>query len=162
MKSLMVMAIAVLLVLSFSMAGFANQQKAVGNQQMVTSATKGEHRDSGKLEVATGKVASIDPQGKAITITEKIARKEAMDVGTIVNKDTIVKIRGKEATLKDVKVGDTVTIHYLNSHDLYTLRKGDRHGVTLEAADCGLFWRSSRHGPVSRFFVCQVSWALRR
>lgn len=111
-RSLIIFA-AVLMVLSFSMVGFAESQKAVGNQQTMTSETMG------KMEIATGKVTSIDPQGQAITITEKITGNEAMDVGTIVSKDTIVKIGGKEATLKDLKVGDTVTIHYLKSNDLY-------------------------------------------
>ncbi len=42
-----------------------------------------------------------------------------MDVGTVVDKDTIVKVKGKEASLKDVKVGDTVTVRFLRSNDLY-------------------------------------------
>lgn len=109
MKSLFVLVMAVLMALSFSLVGFATQHKAVGNQQTVSS----------KMEIATGIVTSVDPQGKAIAISEKIAGKGAMDVGTIVDKDTIVKMKGKEATLKDVKVGDSVTIHYVKSDDLY-------------------------------------------
>jgi Cu/Ag efflux protein CusF len=74
--------------------------------------------EKSKMETATGKVTAIDPQGKAITISAK-AGKEAMDVGTIVDKDTMVKVKGKAATLNDIKVGDTVTIRYLRSDNLY-------------------------------------------
>jgi Cu/Ag efflux protein CusF len=75
--------------------------------------------ESGKMETATGKVTSIDPQGKGITISAKMGGKEAMDVGTVVDKDTIVKVKGKKATLNDIKVGDTITIRFLRSNDLY-------------------------------------------
>jgi hypothetical protein len=74
--------------------------------------------EKGKMESATGKVTSIDPQGKAITISAKVG-KEVMDVGTAVDKDTVVKVKGKSATINDIKVGDTVTIRYLKSNDLY-------------------------------------------
>ncbi len=74
--------------------------------------------ESGKMETATGKVASIDPEGKAITISAKVGN-ETMDVGTVVDKDTMVKVKGKKATLNDIKVGDTVTIRFLRSNDLY-------------------------------------------
>lgn len=74
--------------------------------------------ETGKMETATGKVTSVDPQGKAITISAKVG-KEAMDVGTIVDKDTKVKVGGKAANLNDIKVGDTVTIRYLRSDNLY-------------------------------------------
>ncbi len=52
--------------------------------------------ESGKMETATGKVTSIDPQGKGITISAKMGGKEAMDVGTVVDKDTVVKIKEKK------------------------------------------------------------------
>lgn len=74
--------------------------------------------EKGKMETATGKVTAIDPQGKAITINAMVG-KEAMDVGTAVDKDTVIKVGGKTASLKDIKVGDTVTIRYLRSNDLY-------------------------------------------
>jgi hypothetical protein len=127
MTKLLVVLMAVFLTLSFSMVGLAAEQKAAGSspttvapeKAIVKSEKKANIEKSGMMEVATGKVASIDPQGKAITITEKIAGKGDMDVGAIVEKDTIVKISGKEASLKDIKVGDTVTIHYLKSNDLY-------------------------------------------
>jgi hypothetical protein len=59
------------------------------------------------------------PSRKAITISEKIGGKKTMDVGTVVDKDTVVKVKRKEATLKDIKAGDTVTIRYMRSNDLY-------------------------------------------
>ncbi|MGA2107989.1 MAG: hypothetical protein ABSH25_10140 [Syntrophorhabdales bacterium] len=42
-----------------------------------------------------------------------------MDVRTIVDNGTPVKVGGKSATLQDIKVGDTVTIGYLKSDNLY-------------------------------------------
>ena len=74
--------------------------------------------ETGKMATATGKVTSIDPQGAAITISVNIG-KEGMVVGTTVDKDTMVKVGGKPATLKDIQVGDTVTIRYLKSDNLY-------------------------------------------
>ncbi len=75
-------------------------------------------QEMGKMETATGEVTSVDPQGTAITISWKVG-KETLDVGTIVGKDTMVKVNGKAATLQDIKVGDTVTIRYLKSDNLY-------------------------------------------
>jgi DNA-directed RNA polymerase subunit E'/Rpb7 len=82
---------------------------------MANAATTAE---TGKMEAVTGKVTAVDPQGMAITISAK-AGKEIMDVGAIVNKDTRVKAKGKATTLKDIRVGDTVTVRYLRSDDLY-------------------------------------------
>ena len=75
-------------------------------------------QEKGKMETATGKVTSIDPEGKAITISAKTGG-ETMDVGTIVNADTKVMVKGKPASLSDIKEGDSVTIRYLKSDDLY-------------------------------------------
>lgn len=75
--------------------------------------------ESGKMETATGKVTSVDPQGKAISLSAKMGGKGAMDVGAIVNTDTIIKVKGKKTSLDDIKVGDTVTLRYLKSDDLY-------------------------------------------
>ena len=75
-------------------------------------------QEMGKMETATGEVTSVDPQGAAITITWKVGN-QALDVGTIVDKDTVVKVDGKAATLQDIKVGDTVTVRYLKSDNLY-------------------------------------------
>jgi Cu/Ag efflux protein CusF len=75
-------------------------------------------QEMGKMETATGVVTSVDPQGTAITILWKVANEE-LDVGTIVDNDTVVKVNGKTATLQDIKVGDKVTIRYLKSDNLY-------------------------------------------
>jgi len=72
----------------------------------------------GKMETQRGKVTSIAPNGTAITVAAK-AGKEVMDVGAIVDKDTVVKVHGKTAPLSDIRVGDTVTIRYLKSDNLY-------------------------------------------
>jgi hypothetical protein len=75
--------------------------------------------EAGIMRVATGKVTAVDPGGKGIVVSEKIGGKETMDVGTIVDKDTVIKVKGKKAPLNDIAVGDTVTIRYLKSDDLY-------------------------------------------
>ncbi len=74
--------------------------------------------EKGKLLTATGKVISVDPQGKAISIYEN-SGKQKVDVGTIVDENTVVKVHGKKASLSDIKPGDTVTIKYLKSDNLY-------------------------------------------
>lgn len=76
-------------------------------------------QETGKMETATGKITALDPGGKGIVIDQNIGGKEPLVVGTIVDKDTVVKIKGKTAGLNDLKVGDTVTIRYLRSTDLY-------------------------------------------
>ena len=75
-------------------------------------------QETGKMETATGAVTSVNPQGAAITISWKVGN-ETLDVGTIVDKETVVKVKGKAATLQDIKVGDTVTLRYLKSDNLY-------------------------------------------
>jgi Cu/Ag efflux protein CusF len=110
MKSLLAFVTALMMVFSFSVVIFAAEPEMSGSEHMMIS---------GKMEIATGKVTSVDPQGMAITISEKIAGHETMDVGTIVSHDTIVKVNGKVATLDDIKVGDLVTIHYVKSDNLY-------------------------------------------
>jgi hypothetical protein len=56
---------------------------------------------------------------KGIVIAQNVGGKEPLDVGTIVDKDTVVKIKGETASIKDLKVGDMVTIRYIRSNDLY-------------------------------------------
>lgn len=75
-------------------------------------------QETGKMETATGVVTSVAPQGTAITIDWKVGN-EVFDVGTIVDQGTVVKVGGKVATLQDIKVGDTVTIRWLKSDNLY-------------------------------------------
>ncbi|NMC73151.1 MAG: hypothetical protein GYA56_02130 [Geobacteraceae bacterium] len=71
--------------------------------------------ETGTMRTAHGRVISIDPEGKAITI----ATPAGTDVGTIVNQNTKIRIKGKLASLKDINEGDAVTIRYLKSDDLY-------------------------------------------
>jgi hypothetical protein len=70
----------------------------------------------------TGKVTAIDPAGKAIVITAGEG-KAAMDVGTVIQPDTVLMVKGKKvplANLQDnVQVGDTVTLKYIKTNDLY-------------------------------------------
>ena len=75
--------------------------------------------EKGKMETATGKVTAIDPEGKGIVIGVKSITPDLLDVGCVIDKDTVIKVNGKKATLKDIKVGDTVTIRYLRSSDLF-------------------------------------------
>jgi Cu/Ag efflux protein CusF len=75
-------------------------------------------QETGKMQTATGEVTSVDPQGAAITISWKVGT-ETLVVGAIVDKDTVVKVKGKAATLQDIKEGDTVTVRYLKSDNLY-------------------------------------------
>jgi hypothetical protein len=128
MKSLLVFVVTVFMVLGFSVSGFTMEQKAAtgSHQTVVIPEKKIAQKESAKMETATGKVTAIDPQGKAIVIAENIGGKETMDVGTIVDKDTIVKVKGKEAKLQDLKVGDTVTVRYLKSNDLYAKEVSER------------------------------------
>jgi len=71
-----------------------------------------------KMETASGKVTAIDPEGKGIVIMTGKGE-GAMDVGAIVGSDTVIKVRGKQASLNDIKVGDMVTIKYEKSTDLF-------------------------------------------
>jgi len=75
-------------------------------------------QETGKMMTATGVVASVDPQGTAITISLKVGE-ETLDVGTIVDNGTVIKVGAKPPTLQDIKVGDIVTIRYLKSDNLY-------------------------------------------
>jgi Cu/Ag efflux protein CusF len=72
-----------------------------------------------KMVTATGKVTSVDPQGIAITISVNAGGDGMMDVGTIVDADTKVKVKGKPAALSDIKEGDTVTARYVRTDELY-------------------------------------------
>ncbi len=71
-----------------------------------------------KMETETGKVIAVDQHGTAMTLLAKVG-KEVMDVGVIVDGNTVVKANGKPATLRDIAVGDVVTVRYLKSDDLY-------------------------------------------
>jgi hypothetical protein len=73
---------------------------------------------SAKMETAAGKVIAIDPDGKAIVIV-KGSGYSARTVGTIVSRDTIVKVKGKKAALGNIKVGDRVIIKLERSDNQY-------------------------------------------
>jgi Cu/Ag efflux protein CusF len=75
--------------------------------------------ESGEMKSVTGKVTAVDPQGKGIVVMVNIGGKAPLDVGAIVNADTVVKVAGKKAELSDIKDGDTVRLRYLQSDDLY-------------------------------------------
>ena len=70
----------------------------------------------------TGKVTAIDPAGKGIVITTGQGQ-AAMDVGAVIQPDTVLMVKGKKvplAQLQDsVQVGDTVTVKYIKTSDLY-------------------------------------------
>lgn len=66
----------------------------------------------------SGKVKAIDPSGRAIVVYQGEGKSE-MVVGAIVTNETEVVVRGKPASLKDLKVGDQVTLIYVRTDDLY-------------------------------------------
>lgn len=78
--------------------------------------------DTSKVISGTGKVTAVDPEGKGIVI-DAGKGDQALTVGTIVDSDTRLTVKGKDVPLsdlqKDVKVGDTVTLKYEKSNDLY-------------------------------------------
>jgi len=73
---------------------------------------------SNTLRTFSGKVVAVDPSGKAIVVSEMVGKSE-MVVGVIVTQDTEVKIGNKKAEIKDLKVGDRVTVTYERTNDLY-------------------------------------------
>lgn len=72
------------------------------------------------LKKASGEVMAIDEGGKAIVIKSKIDKKERI-VGTIMDQNTKIKVKGKTASLKEIKPKDRVIIIYVyENNDLYT------------------------------------------
>ncbi|MGA3174963.1 MAG: hypothetical protein ABSE25_11130 [Syntrophorhabdales bacterium] len=80
------------------------------------------YAQSQKTMSQTGKVTAIDPEGKAIVI-EAGKGKAALTVGAAIGSDTKLTVKGKNVPLsdlqKDVQVGDTVTLKYYKTDDLY-------------------------------------------
>lgn len=71
------------------------------------------------LKKAAGEVTAIDEGGKAIVIKSKVGKKELI-VGTIIDQNTKIRVKGKTASLKEIKPGDRVTIIYAyENNDLY-------------------------------------------
>lgn len=69
----------------------------------------------------TGKVIGIDidQSGKGIAISSTAGGKEIV-AGAIVNESTDVRVKGKKATLSDIKSGDRVSLTYAyENNDLY-------------------------------------------
>jgi hypothetical protein len=73
----------------------------------------------GTMRTVTGKVVAVDDAGKGIVVSTPIGNNQVMDVGAIVNAETVIKVAGKKASLSDIKVGDTAKLRYLKSDDLY-------------------------------------------
>ena len=75
-----------------------------------------------KTESFSGKVTSVDPDGKAIVI-ENGTGKKALTVGAIVTPTTVLTVKGKKAAIADltkqVKVGDMVSLKISRTTDLY-------------------------------------------
>jgi hypothetical protein len=75
-----------------------------------------------KTESFTGKVTSVDPDGKAVVI-ESGAGKAALTVGAIVTPTTVLIVKGKKAAIadltKEVKAGDVVSLKISRTTDLY-------------------------------------------
>jgi len=80
------------------------------------------HAKAADTQTKTGKVVAIDPEGKAIVI-DVGAGKEELDVGTVINADTKLMVKGKSMPMSDlqkaVKVGDMVTLKYVWTTDLF-------------------------------------------
>jgi len=70
----------------------------------------------------TGKVIAVDPDGKAIVI-DKGTGKSALTIGAIVGEDTKLTVKGKNQPVADllkmVKPGDTVTLNYVKTDNIY-------------------------------------------
>lgn len=98
MKKLTLLIVGLVLV-SFCLAGVAAAEKAA-------------------MKSATGKVTAIDADQIGIVIAFGEGKAE-MAVGTIIDKDTMIKAKGKKTTLDQIKAGDTVTIKYIRSEDLH-------------------------------------------
>jgi len=80
------------------------------------------HAGAAGTETQKGKVIAIDPGGKAIVISVGMGEK-ALTVGAVIKEDTKLMVKGKMVPLSDlekaVKVGDTVTLKYVRTDDLY-------------------------------------------
>lgn len=75
-----------------------------------------------KMESFSGKVAAVDPAGKAIVI-ESGAGKTALTVGAIVTPSTVLMVKGKKVAIDDlakqIKTGDVVSVKISRTTDLY-------------------------------------------
>lgn len=80
------------------------------------------YSDPAQMSTQTGKVTAIDPEGKGIVISVG-SGEQALDVGTVIQPDTKLVVKGKSVPLSnlqdEVRVGDTVTLSYARTDDLY-------------------------------------------
>ena len=71
-------------------------------------------------KTVSGKVTSVDSQAIVVDVG---SGKNALDVGVVVQPGTKLMVNGKNAPIedlsKDVSVGDTVTLTYLATDNLY-------------------------------------------
>lgn len=79
----------------------------------------------GVMKTETGKVTAVDPAGRAVVI-DVPKGKQTLVVGVIVEPDTKFVVKGKEVPLneltKRLQVGDTATIQYAYTDNLYAKR----------------------------------------
>lgn len=99
------------------------------------------------MRPAAGRVISVVPEGKATTIATPVR----VDVATILNQDTKIRIKGKPASLKDVNEGDAVTIYYLKPDDFYAkeVAKRRQDSVSYNGTEVSSELRTR---PLSRVF----------
>jgi len=84
---------------------------------LVTNGAFGEGK--APLKKASGEVMAIDEGGKAIVIKSKVDKRELI-VGTIIDQNTKIRVKGKTALLKEIKPNDRVIIIYAyENNDLY-------------------------------------------
>lgn len=80
------------------------------------------YSDVAPTKTQTGKVTAIDPEGKGIVVTVGKGD-QALDVGAVVQPDTKLTVKGRNTPIadlqNDVSVGDTVTLKYAMTDDLY-------------------------------------------
>ena len=84
---------------------------------LLTNVAFGEEK--APLKKAAGEVMAIDEGGKAIVIKSKVDKKELI-VGTIIDQNTQIRVKGKTASLREIKPNDRVIIIYAyENNDLY-------------------------------------------
>ncbi|HVN95750.1 MAG TPA: hypothetical protein VMT62_04940 [Syntrophorhabdaceae bacterium] len=76
------------------------------------------YADKAMIRTATGKVMAVDTQKMAIVITDMSGGQD-VTVGATVRPDTTILVKGKKASLDEIKEGDTVSLTWERSDDLY-------------------------------------------
>ncbi len=75
--------------------------------------------DAGMTRSMTGKVIGVDENGRGISISSMVGGQEIV-AGAIVTDATVVHVKGKKASIMDIKAGDRVTLTYCyEKNDLY-------------------------------------------